>query len=181
MNRPHALTVGTSGMLAGACHGLAARGWEVTMMARGRGRLDAAANGSRHLWPVAVDYRDGPALGEALAEAAAQRGAITLALCWIRSSAQEALAAAVAAVADGGRVVHVLGSAHRDPSTDGDDELRCQRRVGYQQVVLGFVVESGHSRWLTDGEISAGALAAVDDPTVNPYVVGQVHPWSARP
>jgi len=84
-------------------------------------------------------------------------------------------------VADGGRIVHVLGSASRDPATLGSEAPRRQHRVRYQRVLLGFVVEQGRSRWLTDAEISAGALAAVDDPDADPYVVGQVEPWSAHP
>ncbi len=84
-------------------------------------------------------------------------------------------------MADGGRIVHVLGSASRDPATLGSEAPRRQHRVRYQRVLLGFVVEQGRSRWLTDAEICAGALAAVDDPAADPYVVGQVEPWSAHP
>jgi len=42
------------------------------------------------------------------------------------------------------------------------------------------VVEGGHSRWLSNAEISAGvsrALAGRDPVTI----VGSVGPWSARP
>jgi NAD(P)-dependent dehydrogenase (short-subunit alcohol dehydrogenase family) len=181
MDQPHALAVGTSGMLAAACHGLADRGWQVTMIARTERRLVAVAAGRPGVWPVPVDYRDAGAFGRALAPAAGQRGGFTLALCWIRGNAPEALRAAAAAVVAGGRVVHVLGSASRDPTTAGSAALREQDRVRYQPVVLGFVVEGGRSRWLTDAEISAGVLAAIDDPAAEPYVVGRVHPWSARP
>lgn len=181
MARPHALAVGASGMLAGACHGLAQRGWQVTVMARDPRRLATATAGAPHLWPVPCDYRDTAAFTGALAAATRERGPLHLALCWIRSSAPQALAAVADTVASGGRVVHVLGSASRDPSTSGSDALRRQHRIRYQRVVLGFVVEQGWSRWLTDAEICAGALAAVDDPAADPYVVGQVEPWSARP
>lgn len=181
MDRPHALAVGTSGMLAGACRGLAQQGWRVTMVARNRRKLDAAVAGTPHLWPVPTDYRDATAFDATLADAVARGGAISLALCWIRGNAPEALAAAAAAVADGGRIVHVLGSASQDPSTLGSAALRGQGRVHYQRVVLGFVFDGAGSRWLTDAEISAGALAAIDDPSADPYVVGQLHPWHARP
>jgi NAD(P)-dependent dehydrogenase (short-subunit alcohol dehydrogenase family) len=180
--RPHALAVGTSGMLAGACRGLATRGWQVTMVARDRRKLDAAIAGTPHLLPAPVDYRDAAAFDVALKDAIARAGPARLALCWIRGNAPAALAATAAVVVDGGRVVHVLGSAaSRHPSTLGSDTLLRQDRVRYQRVVLGFVVERGRSRWLTDAEISAGALAAVDDPGLDPHVVGQVEPWHARP
>jgi hypothetical protein len=47
-------------------------------------------------------------------------------------------------------------------------------------AVLGFVVENGQSRWLTDAEISDGVGRALesDDPVT---IVGTVTPWSARP
>jgi NAD(P)-dependent dehydrogenase (short-subunit alcohol dehydrogenase family) len=181
MTTRHALAVGTSGMLAGASRGLAERGWQVTMVARQRRRLDAARAGLPALHPVAVDYTDARAFDDALTAAVDNRGAITLALCWIRGSAPGALAAVAAAVADGGRLVHVLGSAARDPSTLGSEALLTQERLRYQRVMLGFAVEGRRSRWLTDAKISAGALAAVDDPRLDPHVVGQLRPWSARP
>ncbi len=180
--RPHALAVGTSGMLAGACRGLAERGWQVTMVARARRKLDAAIAGTPHLWPAPVDYRDATAFDTAVKDAIARAGPVRLALCWIRGTAPDALTATAAVVVDGGRVVHVLGSAGgRHPSTLGSGALLAQDRVRYQRVVLGFVVESGRSRWLTDAEISAGALAAIDDSALDPHVVGQVEPWHARP
>lgn len=140
-----------------------------------------APAGTPHLWPVSCDYRDAAAFTAALAAAARERGPLRLALCWIRSTAPQALAVVADSVADGGRIVHALGSAGRNPSTLGSDVLRRQHRIRYQRVLLGFVVEQGRSRWLTDAEISAGALAAVDDPDTDPYVVGQVEPWSAHP
>ena len=47
--------------------------------------------------------------------------------------------------------------------------------IQYRQVILGFVVEPGGSRWLTHQEISTGVMAAVrrDAPY---YVVGTVEP-----
>jgi hypothetical protein len=47
-------------------------------------------------------------------------------------------------------------------------------------VVLGFMVEAGASRWLTDAEISDGVRSAVTRDLAY-SVVGQVEPWSARP
>jgi hypothetical protein len=46
--------------------------------------------------------------------------------------------------------------------------------------VLGFVVESGTSRWLTNAEISAGVGHALEseEPVT---IIGTVTPWAARP
>jgi hypothetical protein len=76
----------------------------------------------------------------------------------------------------------VLGSASADPA-------RPERLAEWRSLipapklrlaVLGFVVENGQSRWLTDAEISDGVGRALesDDPVT---IVGTVTPWSARP
>lgn len=86
---------------------------------------------------------------------------------------------AVAALAE--RYVHVLGSAAANPSDspfETDDIEQCVDL--YQQVVLGFVISDGRSRWLSDTEISEGVLDAIRTKQVY-SVVGVVEPWSARP
>lgn len=52
--------------------------------------------------------------------------------------------------------------------------------ITFQAVVLGFVVESGGSRWLTDVEISSGVFAAIES-SMPLSIVGTVEPWTARP
>jgi hypothetical protein len=49
-----------------------------------------------------------------------------------------------------------------------------------RQVILGFQVENGRARWLTDDEISGGVLRAVRMDAIF-SVIGQVDPWTARP
>jgi hypothetical protein len=79
----------------------------------------------------------------------------------------------------------VLGSATGDPSHP--DRLLTAAAVtdglpdcGLRQVILGFRVEGGRSRWLTDAEISEGVLQAVRT-DADLAIVGQVEPWPARP
>ncbi len=50
----------------------------------------------------------------------------------------------------------------------------------YRQVQLGFVIENGHSRWLTHKEISHGIIDCIQKDTLL-YVVGTVEPWEFRP
>ena len=81
------------------------------------------------------------------------------------------------------RYVHVVGSAAGDPARVGDerrDAVASIAGIRYSQAILGFVVEGGRSRWLTDAEIAAGVLAAVDGDD-DPHVVGTIRPWSMRP
>lgn len=177
-------------MLRGAVLGLVARGFAVSVVARNARRLarlrDDAARAGGVVRPVCVDYRDEQAFAFGLAEAWRDLGPPSLAVVWAHSSAPEAPLAVARLVASGGkdaRYVHVLGSAAADPSQP--DEDRAARfaafpRVSYREVILGFVVEHGHSRWLTDDEIAAGVLRAVDTDAPR-TIVGAVEPWSARP
>jgi hypothetical protein len=178
--REHALVVGGTGMLRGAVLGLA-RDREVTVVARGARRLDAlrAASGSVH--PARADWHDLPGLEAVLEGAVAARGPFSLAVAWIHADAPEAPVAAARRVR--GRFFQVLGSAAADPSQpDPSRRARFDALPGlaYHEVILGFVVEGGRSRWLTDAEISRGVLDAVAAGLPR-FVVGTVEPWSAKP
>jgi len=81
----HALVVGGSGMLAGLCRLLAGDGWVVTVVGRDEAKLVRATAGDERLHGLSVDYEDLEAFSAALDAAAAARGPITLAVCWIRS------------------------------------------------------------------------------------------------
>jgi len=79
----------------------------------------------------------------------------------------------------------VLGSAASDPSRpDLLDQIRatfgeiagCRLHL----ILLGFVVEDGGSRWLTNDEISAGAIAAMTSNSPE-TTIGVTRPWDARP
>ncbi|PZN13228.1 MAG: short-chain dehydrogenase [Bacillota bacterium] len=188
--KPHALVVGGTGMLRGASLGLAARGYIVSVVARGRSRLDAlvrdAAGRAGSIHPVAVDYRDTGALANALADARSRFGPIELAVVWVHSvapAAPLAVARLVGTPEHPGRFFHVLGSATADPSRP-DPRRRATfasfPNIRYREVILGFVVDGRRSRWLTHEEISAGVLAAVDADRPR-FIVGTVEPWDLRP
>ncbi|MGH6997561.1 MAG: hypothetical protein ACREEO_05160, partial [Phenylobacterium sp.] len=129
------------------------------------------------------DYNDEAGFRAALQGAVLQSGPIDLAVAWfhtLKIAAPRMLAQEMR-----GRMFQVLGSATADPAhphrlataaTVADGLADCRLR----QVVLGFRVIDGGSRWLTNDEISAGVLDAVrnDRPL---SVIGQVEPWSARP
>jgi NAD(P)-dependent dehydrogenase (short-subunit alcohol dehydrogenase family) len=178
--RPHALVVGGTGMLRAAVLGLAAD-HEVTVIARGRRRLEILADGSPRIHPVAADYGEDAAFAAALDAAVAARGPFALAVLWIHGD-REAPIDAVAARTRG-RLFHVLGSAAADPSLP--DPRRRERwgsraDLSYHEVILGFVAEGGRSRWLGDAEIAGGVLKALAAGAPR-RIVGTVAPWPARP
>lgn len=77
----------------------------------------------------------------------------------------------------------VRGSTAANPEGNVDALLRgydLPATVDYHQVVLGFQIEGGRSRWLHDSEIAAGVLTTIDHP--KPVtIVGAVTPWSRHP
>jgi hypothetical protein len=186
----HALVVGGTGMLRSVSLDLAARGMEVSVVARSADRLRrlaADAEGTAGaIHPVALDYRDTDRLLAALAAAHEARGPISPAVLWIHAVASEAPAAVVGAIAspdDPPRLFHLRGSAARDPSASADPiahRLREHPGIRYREVVLGFTGRPGRTRWLTDAEISDGVIRAIEDDAAR-AVIGRVAPWSERP
>jgi hypothetical protein len=171
---PHILVVGGTGMLSGLVEALAGDGGRLSLFSRHASRF-----GRDGVAGFDVDYHDEAAFVAALDAA----GPVDLAVTWfhsLRIPAPRRLAERVR-----GRLFQVLGSATADPSRP--DRLRTAAAVAdglpacaLRQVVLGFQVEDGRSRWLSDDEISGGVLKAVRTDAAF-SVVGQVEPWSARP
>ena len=173
----HALIVGGSGMLAGACHSLCARAARVSVLARNEKRIRSIAP---TIEALACDYNNGVALTEILSAIEPP----DLVVAWIHGRAPHARRALAECVRAEGRLVQVLGSAHGDPSHP--ERLKEMEQaadglpIDHQSVVLGFVVENGKSRWLNNAEISSGVLAAIDS-AAPLHIVGTVEPWSAKP
>lgn len=161
-------------MLSGLVEALAGDGGRLSLLSR---------RASQHPGGIDCDYHDNEAFGRALAAAVERNGPIDLAVAWfhtLKIAAPRLLAEQVR-----GRMFQVLGSGVADPAhpqrlataaavADGLDQCRLR------QVVLGFQVIDGRSRWLTNDEISGGVLEAIrGDRTLS--TIGQVTPWSARP
>jgi hypothetical protein len=186
----HALVVGGTGMLRGVSLDLAARGMEVSVIARNEERLRRlAAEGevlAGAIHPIPLDYRDTDLLTRALAGAREARGPISLAVLWIHAVAPDAPAAIAGAIASPDhppRVFHLRGSVARDPSATGNPialRLREHPGIRYREIVLGFTGRPGRTRWLTDAEISAGVIGAIEEDAPR-TVVGRTEPWSDRP
>ncbi|GAB2179456.1 Rossmann-fold NAD(P)-binding domain-containing protein [Dongia sp. agr-C8] len=176
----HDLVIGGSGMLSGLVEALARDGRQVTVVARGRERLQRLAACHPNIHPLVLDYHDDAVFEAGLAAAAEQRGPFNRCVAWMHDDSKER----AVRIAQQARDVYceVLGSASGDP---GKPERLAEWQAliapaKLRLAVLGFMIEGGVSRWLTDAEISAGvgrALASEDAVTI----VGTVKPWSARP
>ena len=178
MGDPHILVVGGTGMLSGLCEALTGDGGRLSLLAR-----RASAWGGSAAGRFDCDYYDEDAFAAALDAAVGQRGPIELAVTWIHTL--KVAAPRLVAERTAGRMFQVLGSAAADPQRPQTMDLARAVADGLpdcrlRQVVLGFKVENGRSRWLTDAEISGGVLDAIqaDRPL---SVIGQTEPWGARP
>lgn len=172
----HILVVGGTGMLSELVEALAGDGGRLSLLSR---RASQAFGESG----FDCDYHDQRAFAAALTAAVERSGPVDLAIAWfhtLKIAAPRLLAEQVR-----GRLFQVLGSATADPAHP--DRLERAAAVAadladcrLRQVVLGFKVADGASRWLTNAEISQGVLDAVvsDRPLT---IIGQVEPWSARP
>lgn len=173
-------------MLALLCETLAQEGRTVSVVARGRDRLEALAGcgPAGLIRPVPVDYRKVDELEQALQAAERDAGAIERAICWMHSDAPQGPLLVARHVRR--LFCHVLASASADPSRPellSDWRMRfatSRPDLEYRAVVLGFVFEGGKSRWLSDTESSEGVERAVKDGSAL-SVVGIAKPWSARP
>lgn len=196
----HVLVVGGTGMLRQAVAALAGRSGALTSLARSPHSQEAllAAAAAAGVPPgrihgVPVNYRDDHELETAVEGAIEARGPVDLVLAWIHSTAPRApgvlaraVAASVAAPAGDGRAIpmyQVLASASADPTTHFEarrDAFAGIPSLAWRGIVLGFVRERSRSRWLTDDEIAAGVLQAIEAGRER-HVVGTTAPWSARP
>lgn len=172
----HTLIVGGTGMLSGLTKALAGDGGRLSLLSRHASAFPGVEG-------FDVDYYDAAAFQRAVDAAVARHGPVELAIAWfhtLKLPAPRLLAEQVS-----GRMFQVLGSALADPAHP--ERLDLARAVAAdlpdcaaRQVVLGFEVEGGRSRWLTNAEISDGVLEAVRADRAY-TIIGQVEPWAAKP
>ncbi|MCU9615005.1 short-chain dehydrogenase [Caldibacillus lycopersici] len=181
----HALVIGGTGMLANTSLWLASQGYHVSVIGRNPSKMESliskAIDHSR-ITPVIVDYRDKSQLRKKLRETMEQNGQITLVVAWIHSDAEQALQTIVNEVShqndEKWKLFHVLGSSKN--LSEMKATIRLLDSICYHQVQLGFVMESGYSRWLTNEEISQGVIDAIQNEKLL-NTVGTVEPWEKRP
>lgn len=177
-------------MLRGASLYLAEQGYTVSVIGRRMTRLsslvEAASGAPGQIFPVPLDYRDDGQLRASLQESMERHGPITLAVCWIHSTAPNALAIVgetVGSHTNFCRFFHVRGSAAANPARSNPRQpawLEEHPQLHYREVILGFIVENGASRWLAHEEISGGVITAIEEDAAY-HIVGTVEPWSLRP
>lgn len=180
----HALVIGGSGMLSGACLRLAQEGYEVTVIGRNPQKLKRLCDQHPRLLGVSADYSVEAEFGGTLNRIMAERGPARLVIAWIHHSEERVIRQTAEAIQLAGgddhawHLYHVLGSA-----SNLDEILRTvpvPAACSYHQVQLGFVIEGARSRWLTHEEISGGVIECIRSGHRR-HVVGTLEPWHMRP
>src|SRR5689334_21485059 len=109
----HDLVIGGSGMLAGLVAALAREGRTVTVVARGRTRLQRLAAQDPKIHPLVLDYFDDAAFDAGLAAAAERHGPLSRCVAWMHDDSKTRALRIARQVAD--VYCEVLGSASADP------------------------------------------------------------------
>lgn len=183
----HALVIGGTGMLSAATTELAKHFATVTVVARSARSLEAIAKRIAAFTTCHVlkqDWSDRAGFLRSITEHLGRTGHPDFVLAWLHD---EYLAVELVEVLRYSpmdlRFVNVLSSAAADPSGSASElrkKFSALPGVVYQQVILGFAVEAGGSRWLTHSEICDGVLEAINTGATF-TIVGSVNPWNRRP
>jgi len=186
---PHVLITGGTGMLKDVPHYFTRHGYTVSVIARnpeGLNKLIEAKDQHGFINPVKVDYSDNYLLEEKLKSAIDNYGKIETAVCWVHSTAPDALGIIADVLNEQNiklKFYHIVGCVNIEPDGQNKEfEIRITKydNIIYKKVILGFVIEDEASRWLTDTEISNGVIDAVINED-NVYVVGRIEPRDQLP
>lgn len=172
-----ALVIGGSGMLAETCHWLEKQGYEVYVVGRTRSKMAKLLENSQNILPLYTDYRDVNDFKQKIN----QTFDWSLVVAWIHNVPENPMKVLLDVLFKQKSTCdfyHVLGSSSNLNTIK--EKLKTPKNCTYHQVQLGFILETGYSRWLTNQEISKGVIEAfkLKQPT---YIVGQLEPWDQRP
>jgi hypothetical protein len=149
-------------MLAGVSLWIAGQGYTTSVLGRDKLKLQRLVEANQQIVPLSVDYRDYSELTQEVNKLC-DSGPARLVVAWIHSTAQDALQAVINVIssrqAEEWKVFHVLSSTSSRPAVAAG--LNIPDLCEYHQIQLGYEVEGGSRRWLTDAEISDGVISAI--------------------
>ncbi|MFC3212484.1 Rossmann-fold NAD(P)-binding domain-containing protein [Planomicrobium okeanokoites] len=177
----HALVIGGTGMLAQTSVWLSHNGYRVSAIGRNLSKMQRLVERNPEgINSMLVDYKDTEKLAQQLAQIQQKNGPIQLVLAWIHSDGRDVIPCLISSLQQDSewKLFHVNGSS------SNLEEIKAKAsvpsHVHYYQIQLGFKLESGTSRWLTNDEISTGVIEAIRGEKAQ-YVVGTLSPWERRP
>lgn len=177
----HALVIGGTGMLAKVSIWLSENGYHVSAIGRNPEKMQRLLDQNpAQLTPVLVDYTNTKELAEQLQHVQQQNGPIHLVVAWIHSTGTRVIPCLTESLPrlQMWDLFHVNGSSSN--LEDIKTKTAVPQYIGYHQILLGFKIESGSSRWLTHDEISDGVIEAIRE-NKSTQMIGTITPWEKRP
>lgn len=177
----HALVIGGTGMLAKVSIWLSENGYHVSVIGRNPEKMQRlTVQNTAQLSPVLVDYTNTKELAEQLHHIQQKNGPIHLVVAWIHSIGTRVIPCLTEALPrlQSWNLFHVNGSSSN--LEDIKAKTAVPPHVRYHQILLGFKIEGGSSRWLTHDEISDGVIKAIQE-NKSKHIIGTILPWEKRP
>jgi len=177
------LIIGGTGMLKAATEYFIEEALQITLLARNEVRLQyfktKFPNAAIEL--IVQNYNDTEVFIDAL-KVSFDNNIPNKIICWMHSSGDASLLKLLDLLNSLEHPVefyHILGSAGAKLPLN-KWKFNKMEQVKYHQIILGFVLEKGNSRWLTHSEISNGVIEATKLQQ-DIYIVGTIEPWQSRP
>ncbi|WP_263298617.1 short-chain dehydrogenase [Planococcus sp. 4-30] len=168
-------------MLANVSIWLSENGYHVSVIGRNPEKMKRLMDQNpAQLTPILVDYTNTKELAEQLHHIQQQNGPIQLVVAWIHSNGTRVIPCLIEFLPrlQSWDLFHVNGSSSN--LEDIKAKTAVPPYVGYHQILLGFKIEDGQSRWLTHEEISNGVIKAIQE-NKSTQVIGTITPWEKRP
>lgn len=178
----HALVIGGTGMLKKVSVWLCNQGFYVSVIGRNRDRLEGvkhACNAPENVTCISLDYHDSDILKQSIKGTIKQNGPITLVIAWIHTTAKKALQVICEEIELHSKsygLFHILGSSASRLERQKIGSSSCD----YHRILLGFILQGEHSRWLTHEEIAEGVIAGIQSKQSD-CIIGTLEPWELRP
>ncbi|WP_243521761.1 short-chain dehydrogenase [Bacillus pseudomycoides] len=178
----HALVIGGTGMLKKVSIWLCNQGFHISVIGRDKNRLEDVKHACyfpRDVTCISLDYHDSDTLKQSIKDTIKQNGPITLVVVWIHTTAKKALQVICEEMELHSKtysLFHILGSNASRLEREKLGSSSCD----YHRILLGFILQGEHSRWLTHEEIAEGVIAGIQSKQSD-YIVGTLEPWELRP
>ena len=177
----HALVIGGTGMLSGVSIWLSENGYHVSVIGRNPKKMQQLLDQNpSQMTPLFVDYTNNEELAKQFHRIQKKNGPIHLVIAWIHSTGQNVIPCLTECLSrsEPWKLFHVNGSSSN--LDEIKEKTKVPIRVNYQQILLGFKIENGISRWLTNEEISTGVIEAIAEDKFE-QIIGTIEPWYKRP
>jgi len=178
----HALVIGGTGMLKKVSMWLCDQGFHVSIIGRDEVKLEnvkRASSAPKSITCLSLDYHDDDDVKVAIKDTIEKNGPITVVVAWIHASAGHALSLICNELELSSKtysLFHILGSKASRMNVQKIGSTQCS----FHRIILGFILEGTHARWLTHDEIAEGVIKGIESKCTE-WIVGRVEPWELRP